>query len=138
MNVRLAAAAVAVTLLAGCGPLKYSLQSTPAAPGADAVLTAEIHPAQGRTQVNLTVSHLAPPDRVQPGATAFIAWYRKDNAGTWGRIGAIVYDLSSRDGKMEGASVPETTFDLQVTAEKVLDPASPSTVVVFSQHVQPK
>jgi hypothetical protein len=122
--------------LAACGgPLKYQLSSTPKAPGADGQLVCDVEKGQSQTQVDLKVQNLAPPGRVTEGATTFVAWYRKDSAAVWGRIGGVQFDESARSGTLKG-SVPEVAFDFEVTAEKADAPVSPSPDVVFSQRVQ--
>lgn len=130
--------ALLALLAAGCGPQKYNLRSDPRAPGADAVLTADIQKDQGRTALEFHVTNLAPPDRIEAGDTAFVAWYRKDDKTAWQRIGALKYDAESRSGSLASASVPETAFDMELTAEKNVDPASPSPTVIFQQRVEKK
>lgn len=125
----------AALLLVACGgPLKYELASTPKAPGADGKLVAHVHNDQHNTEFEIEVKNLPPPDRVSEGATDYVAWHRKNSSAIWARLGSLKYDPSDRDGEMKG-SVPETSFDFQITAEKAALAASPSSDVVFSQHV---
>ena len=140
MHRHITAASILVlsALAAGCGPVKYSLRSTDTSPGADATLLAEAHAAQGTTRIDLATEHLAPPDRIHAGDAAFVAWWRKNDQGAWQRIGALTYDPDKRAGVLAAASVPETSFELEVTSEKAVDPASPSPVVIFQQGVSPK
>ncbi|MGC4091897.1 MAG: hypothetical protein QM756_29250 [Polyangiaceae bacterium] len=124
-----------VLLLAACGgPLKYSVASTPNAPGADAELVADVRAPQNQTELSLEVTNLAPPDRVAAGTAHYVAWFRKSDESPWSRIGGLNYDAEDRRGKFVG-SVPEQRFDFQVTAEKSAGPASPSSDVVLAQHV---
>jgi len=134
----LAVALTTALLVSGCGPLKYTLQSTDKAPGADATLFADIHADQGNTRVDFTATNLAPPDRIETGDTAFVAWWRKDDKALWQRIGALQYSPEKRYGSLEAGSVPETAFDFQVSGEKAVDAASPSPSIIFAQHVAPK
>jgi hypothetical protein len=136
MNRRICSIVALALACAACGPLKYNLQSTDKAPGADATLYADVRPDQGNTRVDLAVMHLAPPDRIQAGDTAFVSWWRKDDKSVWQRVGALKYDPDARTGHIEAATVPEVAFDLQVCSEKTVDPASPSPVVIFQQHVE--
>ncbi len=126
---------VLASLLTGCGgPLRYQVASSPQAPGADAVIVADVQEAQDQTQLEVTVEHLPPADRVAPGSTAFVAWYRKDSKGVWSRVGSLTFDDDARSGSLKG-SVPETAFDFEITAEVETGPASPSAHIVFSQRV---
>jgi hypothetical protein len=124
-----------VLVLAACGgPLKYQIASTPKAPGADGKLVATVHESQHQTEVQLEVKNLPPPDRVTEGATDYVAWSRKNANATWTRLGSLKYDSGNRGGTMAG-SVPETSFDFAVSAEKAALAASPSSDIVFEQRV---
>ena len=122
--------------LAACGgPLEYAPKPTARAPEADAKIVAEVQKSQGNTKLTLKVIHLAPPARLQDGATTFVVWQRKDSDKPWTRIGGLAYKEGDREGKLEEASVPETTFELIVTAEEKADVASPSPAILFEQKV---
>lgn len=121
--------------LVGCGgPLRYEIGSNAKAPGADAVIVADVKAEQNQTTLDIEVKNLAPPGRVAAGAMVFVVWQRASSQVPWTRIGGLNYEEDSRDGTFHG-SVPETAFDLQVTAEKALDVASPSPDAVLSQRV---
>ncbi len=122
-------------LLAACGgPLKYSVPSTPLAPGADAKIVADISADQGQTSLAVDIVNLPPAGRVAEKAKNYTAWYRKNSDATWSRIGGLKYDDSGREGTLNG-SVPELAFDFTVTAEENESPASPSPSVILAQHV---
>ena len=121
---------------AACGPLKYAVQATAKAPGADGTVIADVHADQGQTRVDIKVEHLPPPDRLEPGMTSFVAWYRRDDKAPWVRMGALKYDADGRKGVLEQATVPEVAFDALVTTEASVDPATPSPSVILAQHVQ--
>lgn len=126
---------IGVLAIVACGgPLKYQLASSSKAPGADAQIVADVKEEQKLTQLGVEITNLAPPNRINDGANFFIAWQRRNDEKAWARIGDLQYDPSSRKG-MLNASVPETSFDFQVTAEKSETPASPSSDVVFSQRI---
>jgi hypothetical protein len=121
--------------LAACGgPLKYEVASSARAPGADAKVVAEVKKDQSLTQVEIVAVNLPPPARVTDGATTYVVWHRKDSSGAWARSGGLAYDESDRKGKWTG-SIPETSFDLVISAEKEVSAGSPSGETVFSQHV---
>ncbi len=129
-----ATAALSFVLVACGGPLRYEVVSNAKAPGADATIVADVKPEQHATALEIEVKNLAPPDRVAEGATDYIVWQRSSSSVPWSRVGGLVYDPGARSGQFQG-SVPETAFDLQVTAEKAVDVASPSPDAVLSKHV---
>jgi hypothetical protein len=125
-----------VLILNACaGPLKYQVTSSPAAPGADARLVADVSEEQNQTKLNVEVVNLAPPERVSEDAKSYVVWYRENDGKSWNRVGALRYDEDDRTGDFEG-TVPATTFDFEISAESDVDGASPSSVVVFSQRVE--
>ena len=127
---------MAVVLAACGGPLKYTVASTGKAPGADAIIKADISKDQHLTKLNVEAVHLPPPERVITGMRIFIIWTRKNSEAQWARAGNLRYDPAARQGLFEG-TVPEVDFDLQVTVEKDDNAMSPSTDMVFSQHIGP-
>lgn len=127
--------AFALTIVGCGGPLKYQVPSSAKAPGADARIVADVASDQGQTSLEIEVTNLAPPGRVNPNAKAFVVWYRKGPAAIWSRIGGLKYDEGDREGSLKG-TVPETAFDLTVSAEGSEAPASPSADIVFAQRVQ--
>lgn len=136
MNQRSHSGVLLALLLTACGgPMRYELGSTAKAPGADAVLVADIKAEQNATRLTIEIKNLAPPDRVAAGAAHYVVWQRKGAQVAWARVGGLEYDPDAREGSFEG-SVPEAAFDLQVTAEKELSTASPSPDAVLSQRVQ--
>ena len=126
----------AVATASGCGGLRYSLTGTGRAVGADAELTAQVNPDQSMTRFDLRAYHLAPPGRIMDGADTFVVWERRDNSRPFTRVGSLKYDPNSREGEMKEASVPESAFQLIVSAEVGPFPASPSGYVVFQQIVE--
>ena len=129
------ACAFALVAVACGGPLKYQVPSSAKAPGADARIVADVAEDQGQTRLEIEVTNLAPPERVNQNAKVFIAWYRKGPSAIWSRIGGLKYDEGDREGSLAG-SVPETAFDLTISAEADEAPASPSADVVLAQRVQ--
>lgn len=120
----------------GCGgPLHYAMRGSEHATGADATLDARIDRDQSRTRLDARVTNLAPPDRIQPGATVFVVWERRNASQPWARLGTLNYDPTSRAGEVLDVNVAETSFDLQVTAESTAQAGSPSNSAVFTQTV---
>jgi hypothetical protein len=119
---------------AACGgPLTYAVKGTPFAPEADAKIVADVHKDGDFTTLNVDVEHLVSPDRLS-GSSAFVLW-TKGSPPKWHRVGALKFDADKRRGTLEGGSVPVTSFDLKVTAEKSVEPEVPSDTVVVEQHV---
>jgi hypothetical protein len=119
----------------GCSSaLNYTPRGTARAPEADARVTAEVHSEWGLTALRIRAEHLAPPGRIQPGATHYVAWARRDQNAQWMRIGTLAYSDSDRNGQLMATS-PDTSFDLALTAETAASPTSPSTHVVIEQRV---
>ncbi len=135
MNVLRAVAAFAVVAaLSACGPLKYEIKGTPLATGADAVITADVKKDQAMTMLEVKAENLPPPDRVMSGASTFVVWQRKDSDANWSRIGKLIYEDEPRRGQLT-ATVPELSFEVQITAEREDAPEAPATDVVFFQKV---
>ncbi len=126
---------VAGAVLVGCGgPLKYTVKGAAKAPEVDAKIVAEVKADASMTTLQITAEHLAPPDRLASDGKVFVVWTKGDKP-KWHRVGALKYEEGSRQGSIEGASVPVTAFDLQITVEKDAAPDLPSSDVVISQHV---
>lgn len=116
------------------GPLKYQVPSSARAPGADAKVVAKVKQDQSLTQLEIEATNLPPPGRVSDGATAYVVWHRSAASKPWARSGGLAYDESSRKGKWTG-TVPETSFDLAISAEADAAAAAPSGETVFKQRV---
>jgi hypothetical protein len=130
-----AATMAASALLAACGgPLKYEIKGGPKAPEVDATLIADVKKDAGMTTITIDAQHLAPPERLGDGGKVFVVW-TKGEKPKWHRVGALQYKEGDRKARIEGASVPVTAFDLQVTVEKDASPDGPSSDVVLQQHV---
>lgn len=125
---------LAVLAVAACGPLKYEIKGTSLATGADAVITADVKKDQAMTMLEVKALNLPPPDRVMSGASTFVVWQRKDSSGTWARVGVLTYSDDKREGQFM-ATVPELTFEVQVTAEREASPESPGPDAVFFQKI---
>jgi hypothetical protein len=127
-------AALAATFATGCGgPLTYKIHGSTKAPEIDAVIVADVNKDGSFTTLKINIEHLAPPDRLGSGNT-FVIWTTADRH-KWHRVGGLKYDDGPRKAMIEGASVPVTAFDLQITVEKDAAPETPSGDVVLLQHV---
>lgn len=131
---RLSLLALLVLATAACGPLKYELKGTALATGADAVIVADVQKDQAMTLLEVKATDLPPPDRVMSGSLVFVVWQRKDSSAPWSRVGVLEYAEGSREGTFK-ATVPEVSFEVEVTAEREPAPASPGPDAVFFQKV---
>jgi hypothetical protein len=109
--------AAAVTLALGSSPL------IPAAQG-----KAQLRGTKnGNVQVKLTVKHLAPPERITPGANVFVVWVRGLAPGSEAQnLGALIVD-KNLNGKLTAVTAM-SSFDLFITCEQsqtTLLPAPP-------------
>jgi hypothetical protein len=133
--VSLAAIVLAAAASVACGgPLTYQVQGSQVATGADAKVVADVDEAKHQTKLTVEAENLAPPDRISESAKVFVLWQRKNADAPWSRIGTLEYDADKRKGKFEG-TVPESSFDFEVSAEAEPNVASPSGKVVFDKRV---
>lgn len=131
-----ASVGLAAVLMACGGSLTYKVASSAKAPGSDASIKAAISKDQHLTKLSVDAVNLAPPERVTTGMRIYIIWTRKNSEAQWARAGNLQYNATAREGLFEG-TVPEVDFDMQVTVEKDDNAQSPSTDMVFSQHIGP-
>ncbi|HZH04887.1 MAG TPA: hypothetical protein VEY30_13965 [Myxococcaceae bacterium] len=103
--------------------------------GADAEITAKLEPEQAITRLDVKAVNLAPPGRVLSGTTHYVVWERGGSGDTWRRVGALDYDEGSRTGSLNGVTVPQLDFELQITPEDRVAPNAPSGAPVFTQMV---
>jgi hypothetical protein len=130
---KVALLALALTT-AACGQT-YMVKGMQGAPDADGKITAKVISENILTQLSITAEHLAPPERLLPGSTAYVVWARKDSNSEWLRIAKLNYDAGARKGTVEVATVPLTGFELAISAEQQDMPKSPSTMIVFTQKI---
>lgn len=70
----------------------------------------------GNTKLDLTVEHLAAPERVNPTATVYVVWIRGKEAGLEAQnMGALKVDDKLKGGLK--VVTPLRAFDLFITAE---------------------
>ena len=128
-------AIVALALVTACGgPLKYKVASSAKAPGADATIVAAIDKAQNTTAVEVEATNLAPAARVVPGTVGYVVWFRRNSNSPWQRLGTLAYEEGDRRGRLK-VSAPETRFEVEISCERELSPASPSPEIVFAQAI---
>jgi hypothetical protein len=118
----------------GCaGSSKYQVTGSARAPDADGRITVE-KVEGGNSMVKLDLDHLAPPERMEKGATTYVVWFHRQGAPP-ARVGQLAYDTGKRMGTMR-ATTTDRQFDVVVTAEPSGAVAAPSNVVVFEKQVE--
>ncbi|XXT23448.1 hypothetical protein WME94_18090 [Sorangium sp. So ce429] len=94
---RLAVVAFACAMMAASGgPLRYTPQGIGKAPGADAVIVADVNFDAAMTRLDINTKNLPPPDRLDSSSTAFVVWARANSDSPWQRVGALDYDVDGR------------------------------------------
>jgi hypothetical protein len=126
---------VGMALLTACGgPLKYEVKGSQLSPGSDARVHAEVDAARHVTEVEVEAKNLTPAERLVDGGNTYVIWARKSADAPWSRVGALALEDDGREGKAK-LTVPETAFDLEISAESSPSVASPSGKIVFEQAV---
>ena len=133
-SLRTSLVAAAVALVCGCASGNtLRLTGSPQVPAAQGTVFVS-RGANNNTLLRIDVHHLAPPERVAPGASALVAWVSSTAAGgSPQNVGALQVN-----GKLEGelhTITPLQDFDLMITAEPSPTVVSPSGTPLLSTHV---
>jgi hypothetical protein len=125
--IRQAAVFVALSALAGCSTwnrmtnsssqdsANIALRSSDSIPSAQGRLA--VKGTEGPNQVvDLTVKHMAQPNRVKPGATAYVVWLQPDAAKEPINMGVLSVD-KDLNGQLQ-FKTPFPKFEVFVTAEE--------------------
>lgn len=133
---------IALLIVAGLGtvscggPRELQLTSSsdiPAAQSSVKVSTSD----NGNTRIDLEVKHLAPPERVNPGATVYVVWARGNEAGARSQnLGALKVD-DNLNGTIT-AVTPLRSFELYITAEPSQMTAIPTGSTLLYTTVETK
>lgn len=127
-------AALAALVLIGCASSsEVRLQGSPQAPAAEGTLKLS-RGQNGNTHLEITVRHMAPPDRMTQSATVYVVWVRPIQEGSVPQnLGALQVN-----DKLEGTLdtlTPLHSFDLMVTAEPSATVVQPSGIAILSTSV---
>ena len=130
----LIATGIAAFSCAGSRDLRLTTSpDIPAAEGTARIGTTD----NGNTKIDLTVVHLASPERVAPGTTVYIVWIRGNESGAQPQnLGALRVD-----DKLKGSLstvTPLRAFDLYVTAEPSQSSTMPTGKTLLSTTVAMK
>jgi hypothetical protein len=109
---------LALAGLVGCGSSTQHIRmaSSPDIPAAQGTLQAR-ETGNGNTALEVDVRHLAPPERVTPGATTYVVWVRNDANNEVQNVGALRVD-ANLDGSLK-TTTPLRSFHVFITAETV-------------------
>jgi hypothetical protein len=102
----------------------------PAAQGTVTATSAE----NNNTAIVVDVHHLAPPERVQPGATTYVVWARATGGDLYQNLGALRVD-SDLHGRLRTVT-PLRSFDVIVTAEQSPTVTTPANKRVLSATIE--
>lgn len=87
----------------------------------------------GERLVTISASELPPPGRLNPDLRAYVVWFEGDD-GEPVRAGELIYVPEYREGRLHAAT-PLERFQLEITAERSGDAATPSDHVIVTQWV---
>lgn len=106
--------ALAGAIACGSSTQHISMSSSPEIPAAQGTVEAT-ETRNGNTALVVAVRHLAPPERVTPGATTYVVWVRDDAQGEAQNVGALHVD-SDLNGSLK-TTTPLQSFRVFITAE---------------------
>ena len=133
---KLAIAILIVTGLtaASCaGPKEVRLAGNGDIPAAESTVKVGTN-ENGNTTFDLTVKHLALPQRVDPAATVYVVWLRGDDSAARSQnMGALKVD-DALNGSYSGVT-PLREFELFVTAEASASGTMPSGPALLHTNV---
>ncbi len=121
-------------LLAACaGPVRVPLAGQGDHGSVSGLVTVE--PIEGGARlVTVSASDLPPPARLDPDMRTYVVWFRGDGDDAPVRVGELIYEPEYREGRMHAAT-PLERFQLEITAERSGDAATPSDHVIVTQWV---
>ncbi len=131
LNKMIMSCALGLTLLSGCAS-KDDLQASNVAPGARGTVKVDSDD-NNNSEVTVKVEHLAPADKVFPGATNYVVWIQPSGADTFQNVGAL-----SVNKDLEGehtTTVPYKDFRVLVTPEMGNMAQAPTGPTIFDQRV---
>jgi hypothetical protein len=126
-----------VAVASGCGsspPVVRMVASldVPAAQGTVKATSTD----NNNTAIEVEVHHLAPPERVQPGATTYVVWARATGQDTYQNLGALRVDENLR-GTLKTIT-PLRSFDVMITAEAGPTVMTPTSRRLLSASIERK
>lgn len=128
-----AVALMALGVIGCASSSRVRLVGGPQAPAAEGAVKLSTGP-NANTRLNISVQHLAPPERVAAGATVYVVWARPIEQGAAPQnLGALQIN-----GNLEGVLdtvTPLRNFELLVTAEQAAPVLQPTGAPILSAPV---
>jgi len=119
-------------LLTSCAT-SYEMKRAEMVPAAEGSIEAKLGDNQN-VELQLVVDHLAPPDRIAPGASVYIAWATPAAEGSVAQnIGALRLDEKLK-GKLKTVT-PHKDFNLTITPEPSATASEPTGPVVLERRI---
>lgn len=133
MNRNLAVPAVlGLSLLTACAT-GYPMTRADIVPAADGSIEAKLGDNQNVT-LEIVVDHLAPPDRIVPGATVYVVWATPAAEGSVAQnIGALKLDAKLK-GKLKTVT-PHKDFNVTITPEPSPTAPEPTGPAVLMRRI---
>lgn len=122
MKMTQVAAMAGLLALGGCATARVPLGSSSDIPAAEGTVMTSMT-KNNNTAVDVRVKHLAPPNKVEPGATTYVVWARPEGTGEVLNLGALKVD-DNLTGQLKTVT-PYTGFELFITAEPTAQASSP-------------
>jgi hypothetical protein len=127
-------AALSFVLVISAWAKEDKLVSTGVTPAAEGkVITATDR--NGNTEVDVQVKHLAKPESLTPPGQSYLVWVQPRGKDPE-LLGAL--RVNSDLGGSLKATTPHKFFDVMITAEEQVKPATPSSTVVLKGTVERK
>jgi hypothetical protein len=130
-------ASMLVLLLSGpiastCTAMTMPLTGSPQIPAAEG--KARLHKTKnGNVEIKLTIKHLAPPERIIPGANVFMVWVRGLGPDAQAQnLGALKVDKKLNAKMTAITALP--SFDLFITCETSQTVTAPGTPELLPLH----
>ena len=133
-SLRIACLAVLLTLVvvAGAAASTMMLGSSPEIPGAEGKVSLKLINNQN-TGITLSVKHLAPPERIAPGAAVIVVWVRGLESGALAQnLGALRVNRNL-SGNLRAITALRA-FDLFMTAEPAQSATAPTGSELLPLH----
>lgn len=124
--------ALSFILIAGCAH-KEDMVASNVAPTAQGELKVD-KDKQDNSEITVKVKHLAPPDKIFPGATNYVVWIQPEGTDTFQNVGALNVD-KDLEGKYK-TTVPYKEFRVIITPEMGNMAQAPSGPAIFDQKVR--
>lgn len=87
----------------------------------------------GNTQLDVNVKHLAQPEKLSPGAKAYVVWVKPEGQKNYQNVGTMKVN-ENLEGNYQ-TKVPYKNFNLMITPESSMRAQAPSGTTVMEKNV---